>query len=146
MSSTTLKNNKGGSCHIFVSVHPDIVAADPDPLTMSQLYPPKTHTHTLSSNHIHNSDLTLWAVLIKRKLVFIFKLLHQFRLISKSLTGTEPQWFHAEIAVFAKQSSFFKAIRSGCNGFCIVVWLIKECQGWQRTAEHYYFKMLPRGE
>lgn len=39
---------------------------------------PRRHSHSSSdapSNHICNSNLTLWPALIKRKLVFIFKLL-----------------------------------------------------------------------
>lgn len=128
MANGTLKNNNGESRRMCVSVHPDVRAADLGHVsTVSSIsHPPPPAP---SSNHFCNSDLTLWAVqsmlLIKRKLVFIFKLHHQSRLISRPSLGSSYNDFMLKL-LFCET---IKAIYSECNGHSTLL-----------------FQMLPRRE
>lgn len=140
MASGPLKNNRAERWRAFtyvrarLCVHLDMRAADP------RAHQGVHHFIWLLSsmicvqpslNHFWNSDLTLCVarsmLLIKRKLVFIFKPHHQLRLISRPSLGSTviPCW-NCFLCVWKYQ--LFKAIFWKCNGFHIVVESIKNAR------------------
>lgn len=92
LEKTTKGRDRVCVLRMRLSVRPDIGAADLGHVSLVSSISPHSPPHPQPSNHFCNSDLTLWAVqstlLIKRKLVFIFKLHHQLRLISGPSLGS----------------------------------------------------------
>lgn len=153
MANWTLKNNKGENWSMCVFVHPDVWAADlSSHLYLSHSNPP----HLPSSNHFCNSDLTLWAVqsmlLIKRKLVFIFKLHHHSRLIAKPSLERGYNDFMLKL-LFYETIKFFRAVYEECQWLLHCCAVHKEGQAWLKAAVSLgavintpLFQMLPRWE